>query len=122
MAATAAFSSSFVTEVLMVVEVGFDWSNMKAGTDLFENLLTDVLIIGAVTSSLPSNRFDMAPLCQEEPEDPPCLCAESETGGAPAVPAIYMEALPLPGRADGSRLTTTDEERGIICESSLNSE
>jgi hypothetical protein len=34
---------------------------------------------------------------------------------------IYMDALPFPGRAGGTRFTTTEEDRGIICESSFNS-
>lgn len=66
-------------------------------------------------SSLPSKRFDIAPLCQEdELLEGPCLWAESDMGTAFPAPAIYIDALPLPGRADGSRLTITDEERGII--------
>ena len=63
-------------------------------------------------SSLPSNRLDIAPLCQEGAVlTGPCLDAGS---GPDAVPAIYMAALPFPGRTDGRRLTITDEERGMI--------
>lgn len=46
----------------------------------------------------------------------------SEVGIAGAlVPLTYMDAFPLPGRAAGSLFTTTDDERGMIWESSLNS-
>ena len=36
-------------------------------------------------------------------------------------PATYIAALPFPGRVGGTRLTTTEVDRGMICESSLNS-
>lgn len=79
---------------------------------------------GLGCSSLPSKRFDMAPLCHAlllAGPPPLCLCVGSEMGTEAVVPAIYIAALPLPGRADGSRLTITEDERGMICESSLNS-
>jgi hypothetical protein len=72
-------------------------------------------------SSLPSKRLDIAPLCQvlEAPIGPACRCEVSDAVAAPVEPAMYMAALPLPGRADGRRLTITEDDRGTILESSL---
>lgn len=73
-----------------------------------------------VCSSFPSNRFDMAPLWYVVPlliELP--RSTGSEDGRDWGVPAKYIEAFPFPGRAAGRRLTITEDERGIICESSL---
>ena len=61
----------------------------------------------------------MAPLCQVGPAlvIPPGFDTGSDAG-AP-VPAMYIAALPLPGLTEGIRLTITEVDRGIICESSL---
>lgn len=84
-------------------------------------MLTGVDIFGgAGGSSLTSKRLDMAPLCHVTP---PELRTTSEVGIAPfpLVPARYMAAFPFPGRCDGKRFTMTEEDRGIIWESSLHS-
>jgi len=64
-------------------------------------------------SSFTLKRFDMAPLCQVallvEPAGP--LVLEPASGTAPA---IYIAALPFPGRTEGRRLTITEEDRGMI--------
>ena len=73
-----------------------------------------------VCSSFPSNRFDMAPLWYVVPlliELP--RSTGSEDGRDWGVPAKYIEAFPFPGRAAGRRLTITEDDRGIIWESSL---
>ena len=65
-------------------------------------------------SSFVLNRFDIGPLCHVAPlaievtEVLDVLVELSE------MPAIYIAALPFPGRADGRRLTMTEEERGMI--------
>jgi hypothetical protein len=67
-----------------------------------------------------SNRLDMEPLlCQEVL---PAWPFELGSGVAdvPGVP-IYIAALPFPGRADGTRFTTTEEDLGTTYESSLSS-
>ena len=71
----------------------------------------------AVGSSFRSKRLDIAPLCQDEPVLmlPPGLCTDSDVGTtAPPTPAMYIAALPFPGRAEGSRLIITEVPRGII--------
>jgi len=70
-------------------------------------------------SSLPSKRFDIAPLCQVV-EDPG-RCTDSDAGPGTGVAPMYIEAFPLPGLTAGIRFTTTEDERGMICESSLSS-
>ena len=73
-----------------------------------------------ICSSFPSNRFDMAPLWYVVPlliELP--RSTGSEDGRDWGVPAKYIEAFPFPGREAGRRLTITEDERGIIWESSL---
>jgi hypothetical protein len=66
-----------------------------------------------------SKRFDMEPFPDHEPPAAP-VGFESGVPVAPG-PATYIAALPFPGRVGGTRFTTTDEDRGMICESSLNS-
>ena len=66
-----------------------------------------------------SKRFDMEPL--PDHALPAALVGfESEVAVAPG-PATYIAALPFPGRVGGTRLTTTEDDRGMSCESSLNS-
>jgi hypothetical protein len=62
----------------------------------------------------------MAPLCHVGVPPPPRATA-SDVGMLWPVLFAYIDALPFPGRAAGRRFTITDEDRGIICESSLNS-
>lgn len=70
-------------------------------------------------SSFPSKRLDIAPLCHVGV----LYEADCDFGSVELLaPAMYMAALPFPGRADGSRRTITDDERGIIVESSLYSD
>lgn len=69
--------------------------------------------------SLPSKRFDIDPLCHVVVEELPGRCTGSEVGRVGVTPDTYIEAFPLPGRAAGIRLTMTDDDRGIIVESSL---
>lgn len=64
-----------------------------------------------------SKRLDIAPLCQFEPAFTllPCFDIVSEVGiTAFPAPAMYIAALPFPGRIEGRRLTITAVERGII--------
>lgn len=66
-----------------------------------------------------SKRLDIEPL--PDHVFPPALVGfDSGVDVAPG-PATYIAALPFPGRAGGTRLTTTEDDRGMICESSLNS-
>jgi hypothetical protein len=67
-----------------------------------------------------SNRLDMEPLGPHDVLPGWLLGFDSGAADAPGAP-MYMAALPFPGRAGGTRFTTTDEDLGIICESSLNS-
>lgn len=118
MAATAAFSSSFVMDDFIGDVVAVDWGGISWHL-VRENRLTDDVL---VASSLPSKRLDIAPLFQVGGrDDGPDLGPESWPVGPLEAPLTYMEALPLPARAAGRRLTTTEEERGMIWESSLNS-
>ena len=80
---------------------------------------TAVIVVGA--SSLPSNRFDIAPLCQVVVPPVPRERV-SDMGTIGPLPFTYIDAFPFPGRVAGRRLTMTDDERGMIYESSLNSE
>ena len=75
-----------------------------------------------VGSSFTLNRLDIAPLCHVgplAPDETELLEGFAEPSGTPA---IYIAALPFPGRTDGRRLTITEEERDMIWESSLYSE
>lgn len=119
MAAMAAASSSLVIEV-PGAEV-LDYNNCEWYSDtVFRAVLTSSF--GVEESSFTSKRFDMAPLCMVMGPAGVCFCVDSECGITfPAAP-IYIDALPFPGRAAGKRLTMTDEERGMIWESSFNSE
>ncbi len=67
-----------------------------------------------------SNRLDMEPLDDQDALPGWLLGFDSGVADVPGAP-IYMAALPLPGRAGGIRFTTTDEDLGITCESSLSS-
>lgn len=77
--------------------------------------------VGLGASSFPSKRRDIEPLCQLLLELPDVPDFEAESAPADAVPAMYIAALPLPGRAAGKRFTMTEEDRGMICWSFLNS-
>lgn len=66
----------------------------------------------------------MAPLCHVGVAvDAPARVTGSDVGieGPPPLP-MYIAAFPFPGRDEGRRFTMTEDERGIIVESSLNSE
>jgi hypothetical protein len=66
-----------------------------------------------------SKRLDIEPF--PDHVFPPALVGfDSGVAVAPG-PVTYIAALPFPGRAGGIRLTTTEDDRGMICESSLNS-
>jgi hypothetical protein len=67
-----------------------------------------------------SNRLEMEPLPVQDELPGWLLGFDSEVADVPGAP-IYMAALPFPGRAEGIRFTTTEEDLGIICESSLSS-
>jgi len=69
--------------------------------------------------SLP-NRLDMEPLPPHGMLPDWLLGFNSGVADVPGAP-MYIAALPLPGRAGGTRFTTTEEDLGTICESSLNS-
>lgn len=76
---------------------------------------------GGAGSSLPSKRFDMFPRCQfcAPLEPPPGFDCSMVPDDEPALAAaIYMPTLLLPGLTY-TRLTTTEVERGMTCESSL---
>lgn len=77
--------------------------------------------VGLGASSFPSKRLDIEPLCQLLLELPGVPGLGAESAPADAVPAMYIAALPLPGRAAGKRFTMTEEDRGMICWSFLNS-
>jgi hypothetical protein len=68
-----------------------------------------------------SNLLDKEPL--DGHDVLPAWLLGLDDSGVPDVPgvAIYMAALPFPGRAGGIRFTTTEVDLGITCESSLNS-
>jgi len=80
----------------------------------------EVLDVG---SSLTSNRLDMAPLCHVDVAvDAPARVTGSDVGIEGPLPLpMYIAAFPFPGRDEGRRFTMTEDERGIIVESSLNS-
>ena len=80
----------------------------------------EVLDVG---SSLTSNRLDMAPLCHVDVAGVvPARMTGSDVGiEEPLPPLIYIAAFPFPGLDEGRRFTMTEDERGIIVESSLNS-
>ena len=100
-------------------DVMADWGDISWDLIMGSGLTDDVL----EASSLPSKRLDIAPLFQVGGrDDAPDLRPESWLAEPLETPLTYMEALPLPARAAGRRLTTTEEERGMIWESSLNSE
>ena len=67
-----------------------------------------------------SNRLEMEPLVVQDELPGWLLGFDSEVADVPGAP-IYMAALPFPGRAEGIRFTTTEEDLGIVCESSLSS-
>ena len=67
-----------------------------------------------------SNRLDMEPLPPHDVLPGWLLDLDSGPADEPGAP-MYMAALPFPGRTGGTRFTTTEEDLGIICESSLNS-
>ena len=92
---------------------------MSSNQQIHNERLTGFGMVDAEGSSLPSKRFDIAPLCQVV-EDPG-RCADSDTGPGTGVAPMYIEAFPLPGLTAGIRFTTTEDERGMICESSLSS-
>ena len=85
---------------------------MNFNAETFQVILTDDLA-GEGESSFTSNRFDIAPLCQVDELVGPCLCPRSVEAVFPAAP-MYIDALPFPGRAEGRRLTITDDDRGMI--------
>jgi hypothetical protein len=66
-----------------------------------------------------SKRFDIEPF-PDHVLPAALVDLESRVAVAPG-PATYIAALPFPGRVGGTRFTTTDDDRGMICESSLNS-
>lgn len=79
---------------------------------------SELTVAGFDEDSL-SKRFDMEPFPDHVP---PAALVGFESGVAVAPgPATYIAALPFPGRVGGTRFTTTDDDRGMICESSLNS-
>jgi hypothetical protein len=67
-----------------------------------------------------SNRLDMEPFPPHDILPGWLLGFDSGFADVPGAP-MYIAALPFPGRAGGTRFTTTEEDLGIICESSLNS-
>ena len=80
---------------------------------------TDERTEAALDEGSLSKRFDMEPLPDHVL---PAALVGFESGVAVAPgPATYIAALPFPGRVGGTRLTTTEDDRGMICESSLNS-
>jgi hypothetical protein len=76
-------------------------------------------VVGLDGASL-SNRLDMGPLPVQDELPAWLLGLDSGVADVPE-PPIYMAALPFPGRAGGIRFTTTEEDLGTICESSLSS-
>jgi len=67
-----------------------------------------------------SNRLDMEPLAGQDALPGWLLGFDSGVADVPGA-AIYIAAFPFPGRAGGIRFTTTEEDLGITCESSLSS-
>jgi hypothetical protein len=67
-----------------------------------------------------SNRLDKEPLDGQDVPAGWLLDLESGVADVPGA-AIYMAALPFPGRTGGIRFTTTEEDLGTTCVSSLNS-
>jgi hypothetical protein len=65
----------------------------------------------------------MAPLCHVGAVvDTPARVMGSDVGiEGPLPPLMYIAAFPFPGRDEGRRFTMTEEERGMIVESSFNS-
>lgn len=64
----------------------------------------------------------MAPLCHVEVVvDAPALTGSDVGIEGPLPLPMYIAAFPFPGRDEGRRFTMTEDERGIIVESSLNS-
>jgi hypothetical protein len=84
-----------------------------------ENGLMARTVVGFDEPSL-SNRLEMEPLAVQDELPGWLLDFDSGVADVPGAP-IYMAALPFPGRAGGIRFTTTEEDLGIICESSLSS-
>ncbi len=76
-------------------------------------------IVGFDEPSL-SNRREMEPLPVQDELPGWLLGLDSGVADVPEAP-IYMAALPFPGRTEGIRFTTTEEDLGIVCESSLSS-
>lgn len=76
-------------------------------------------VVGFDGASL-SNRLDMGPLPVQDELPAWLLGFDSGVADIPEAP-IYMAALPFPGRAGGIRFTTTEEDLGTMCESSLSS-
>ena len=76
-------------------------------------------VLGFDGASL-SNRLEMEPLPPQDELPAWLLGFDSGVDDVPGAP-IYMAALPFPGRAEGTRFTTTEEDLGTICESSLSS-
>jgi hypothetical protein len=67
-----------------------------------------------------SNRLDIEPLPDQDVLPGWLLDFDSEVVDVPEAP-IYIAALPFPGRVRGTRFTTTEEDLGMVCESSFNS-
>jgi hypothetical protein len=65
-------------------------------------------------SSFVLNRFDIDPLCHVAPLDTDDVEALEVLVELSGTPAMYIAALPFPGREAGRRLTITEEERGMI--------
>jgi hypothetical protein len=76
-------------------------------------------VVGFDGASL-SNRLEMEPLAGQDELPGWLLGFDSAVADVPG-PPIYIAALPFPGRTEGTRFTTTEEDLGIICESSLSS-
>ena len=76
-------------------------------------------VVGLDGASL-SNRLDMEPLAVQDELPGWLLDFDSDVADVPGAP-IYMAALPFPGRAEGIRFTITEEDLGIVCESSFSS-
>ena len=76
-------------------------------------------VVGFHGASL-SNRLEMEPLPVQDELPGWLLGLDSGVADVPGAP-MYIAALPFPGRAEGIRFTTTEEDLGIVCESSLSS-